>query len=202
MRSPPLAGPASLLALAASVAAAPAARAAYTVTFSQVGSDVVADGSGRINVNGLTFASVFPGQEPFVAPSLAAEATGATSTVDTYEGAISGPISFGPGSSAVVATTGTGDLVALDKLAGQISVPTGYASGASLSDTATYAGQTLASLGLTPGSYLYGLGSGVNEDTITVDVSATAPVPEPASLALLGTGLLGLGLAARRRKAT
>ena len=142
MRLPPLAGPASLLALAASlaasVAAAPTARAAYTVTFSQVGSDVVADGSGRINVNGLTFASVFPGQEPFVAPSLAAEATGATSTVDTYEGAISGPISFGPGSSAVPATTGTGDLVALDKLAGQISVPTGYASGASLSDTATY----------------------------------------------------------------
>ncbi len=123
MRLPPLAGPAALLALtaslAASVAAAPAARAAYTVTFSQAGSDVVADGSGRINVNGLTFASVFPGQEPFVAPSLAAEATGATSPVDTYEGAISGPISFGPGSSAVPATTGTGDLVGLDPLAGQ-----------------------------------------------------------------------------------
>jgi hypothetical protein len=200
MRLPILAGRASLLALAATlVAAAAPARAGYIVTFSQVGSDVLASGTGTIDLNGLT--PVTSGSTvPQVGPTFATEATGAAGGIDEYSGA-SGPTSFGPG-VFTNATTGTGDLVAIQQLLGEtagfVDVPTGYTSGASLSDTATYAGQSFASLGLTPGSYLYTFGSGADADTFTVDVAA--PVPEPASLTLLGIAA-GFGLVARRRRA-
>jgi hypothetical protein len=173
-------------------------QAGYIVTFSQVGPDVVASGGGTIDLNGLTF--ITPGStQPQVAPTFATEAAGAAGDVDEYSGA-SGPTSFGPG-VFTNATTGTGDLVGIQDLIGEPSgfvfVPTGYASGALLSDTATYAGQSFATLGLTPGVYLYNFGSGADADTFTVDVAA--PVPEPASLMLLGIALGALALVYRGR---
>lgn len=189
------AGPASLLALAVTLAAIPA-QAAYTVTFAEVGSDVVA--SGSIDLAGLSLLTSGT-TVPQVAPTFATEATGAAGAVEEYGGA-SGPTSLGPG-VITNATVGTGDLVGIQQLisepTGFVFVPTGYASKASLSDTATYAGQSFATLGLTPGSYLYTFGSGADADTFTVDVGA--PVPEPASLALFAAA--GLGLIARRRRA-
>jgi hypothetical protein len=195
MRFRPLAGRVSLLALAVCLAAAAGpARAAYTVTFSQLGPDVVASGGGTIDLGGLTFVTT-GATMPEVAPTFATEATGVAGNVDEYAGA-SGPLSFGPG-VFTSATSATGDLVGIQQIIGQpgfIVVPTGYASGAPLSDTALYAGKSFATLGLTPGVYLYTFGSGGNADTFTIDVA----VPEPASLALLAA-VLGLGLAARRR---
>ncbi len=70
---------------------------------------------------------------------------------------------------------------------GELAIATGYMSGDALSGSHTFAGQTFASLGITPGSYDYVLPS----DTITLNFAAT-PVPLPASLLLL-LGALGLG---------
>jgi PEP-CTERM motif len=78
-------------------------------------------------------------------------------------------------------------------------VPVGYTSGASLSDTATYAGQTFASIGAIPGTYVWTWGTGVHADSFTVNIKAAA-VPEPASIALLGTALAGLLLAGAVRR--
>src|SRR5690242_8961823 len=193
----PLASFAWLLALAASLAAAAGpARAAYVVTFSQVGPDVVASGSGTIDLGGLT--SVTTGSTvPQIAPTFATEASGLAGSIDEYSGA-SGPFSFGPG-VFTNATSGTGDLVGIQVLLGEpsgfVDVPMGYVSGAALLSKATYAGQSFASLGLTPGVYVYNFGSGENADTFTINIA----VPEPASLLLLGTAAV-LGLGARRRQ--
>ena len=174
------------------------AQAAYIITFSETGNDVTASGSGAINLAGLTFITSGATLSE-IAPTFATEATGAAGHVDEYNGA-TGPFSFGPG-VFTSATTGAGDLVGVQALGGDppigfIFVPMGYASGAPLSDTATYAGQSFATLGLTPGVYLYTFGSGTDADTFTVEVGA--PVPEPSTWAMMLIGFAGLGFAGYR----
>jgi PEP-CTERM motif len=174
------------------------AQAAYIVTFSETGNDVTASGSGTIDLAGLTFITSGATLSE-VAPTFATEVTGAAGGVDEYNGA-SGPFSFGSG-VFTSATTGTGDLVGVQVLRGDppigfIFVPTGYASGAPLSDTATYAGQSLATLGLAPGVYLYTFGSGTDADSFTIKVGA--PVPEPSTWAMMLIGFAGLGYAGWR----
>ncbi len=53
-----------------------------------------------------------------------------------------------------------------------ISVPTGYVSGTFLSDSATYSGTTLATLGVTPGTYVWKWGTGANQN-FTLQIPAT-----------------------------
>src|SRR5438477_1412679 len=113
------------------------AQAGYIVTLQQVGPDVVATGSGRIDLTGLTKAP-FTGLyfHPEITPADAVMRTGPTFTggVTLYGGA-SGPTSFGSGGTTL-ASNGSGNMVGISN--GALSVPNGYVSGTALSDNATY----------------------------------------------------------------
>ena len=110
--------------------------------------------------------------------------TGPTSSsVDFYFG-LNGPTSFGYGCfnalPAVAAATWSGYSRIIDGDASFLSVPRGYVSGTFLSDSATYSGTTLASLGVTPGTYVWTWGTGANQNfTLQIPVPPPPPVTGP-----------------------
>jgi hypothetical protein len=170
---------------------------AYTVTLKQVGSDVVATGSGPINLTGLTFDGL-----GFVGPGMTANdgaiLTGPNrdSSLDVYIG-YTGPTSFGNGGN-FGPNTGSGDAVGIQNPIGNmlLTVPHGYVSGAALSDSMTFNNATFASLGVTPGTYVWRWGTGLPNQNFRLVIGV--PVPDGGStVSLLGFALLGL--AALRR---
>jgi hypothetical protein len=162
------------------------AQAGYVVTLQQVGPDVVATGSGAINLHGLTFftsGSVNSGLRPHILGALgdAFILTGPTSSsVDFYSGG-TGPTSFGSGPFRRPASSGSGDMVGIgEDFFGDVHiiVPTGYVSGTFLSDRATYSGTTLESFHVTPGTYVWTWGTGANQN-FTLQIRPAVPPPPP-----------------------
>jgi len=190
---------------------APPAKAAYTITIEQVGSDVTASGAGSINYTALApFGDEV--DTPLIDASGGAIIIGPTTpTNDTYYSGVTGPaIAFGTGGE-FFPNSGGGAIVGLGAQAvppstGVVAVPQGYVSGAPLgTSTATWTGATLSSLGLTPGTYVWSWGSGATADTFTIDIAAGSfrsppPIPEPATWAMMLLGLAGLALVRTRRR--
>jgi VPDSG-CTERM motif len=183
----------------------PAAQAGYIVTLRQVGSDVVATGSGAFDLTGLpdpatAFAQSFI--NPFIGNIVTGSSNAPTGACDAYEAAITGPSSFGRG-SPTSASSGTGDIAGMLFFGGRDSlllVPEGYVSGAALLDSAIYNNTTLVSLFVTPGTYVWTWGDGANQRfTLQVGSVGVPRVPDRGStVSLLGCALLGL--AGLRRK--
>jgi VPDSG-CTERM motif len=170
---------------------------AYTVTLQQMGANVVANGSGAFNLTGLTF---FSGD--FVVPQMNAS-FGAILTGQVLGGVVTGytgftgPTSFGPG-GFFFATTGSGDLVGISSGARALYVPQDYVSNTALSDSMTFDNATFASLGVTPGTYIWTWGAGGANQNFTLIIEG-AGVPDGGStVSLLGCALFGV--AALRRK--
>ena len=144
------------------------AQAGYIVTLQQVGPDVVATGSGPLDLTGLAKSNSST-TGPELHPSTgvyfgAAILTGPRTTTDLYAGNPGGPTSFGSG-GLTEASSGSGDMVGIFKglLVGGLFVPTGYVSGTALSGMAIYRGKSFATLGVTPGTYFWAWGGGANQ---------------------------------------
>jgi hypothetical protein len=190
---------------------APPAQAAYTIAIAQVGSDVTATGAGSIDFTALApFGDEL--DQSLIAASGGAIIIGPTTpTDDTYYIGVTGPaIAFGTGGE-FFPNSGSGAIVGLGAQAeppstGIVAVPQGYVSGAPLgTSTATWTGMTLASLGLTPGTYTWSWGSGADADTFTIDIAAGSfrgppPIPEPGTWAMMLLGFAGLALVQARRR--
>jgi hypothetical protein len=183
-------------------ATATANASPYVVTLEEVGSNVVASGSGDIDLTGLTYS--FTGYNvPYMDPSVALIYTGSSTNylgytgpgLYGYVGDISGPSSFGSGTVAG-ASSGSGDPVEFAAYADTILVPAGYVSDDALSDSAIYDGETFAELGVTPGTYVWTWGSDPDQ-SFTLEIGAT---PLPATFPLFASGLGAIGLLVWRRK--
>jgi hypothetical protein len=197
---------ASAAILALGAISAPSAQAAYVVTFDEVGSDVVETGSGSLDLTDLSVGTFDISRDASVTPNLGRFFSGVFSdTNSSFADLDISPTAFGSGTFAAASTT-TGGPVGLVSGLGDLPAllfPLDYISGTALSDSSTYLDATISSLGLTPGAYVFGWGSGAHADTFTIDVVASPPpaVPEPSTWAMMLIGFAGLGYAAARRKA-
>src|SRR2546430_1086653 len=138
------------------------AQAGFIVTRQQVGPDVVTTGSGAIDLTGLTL-------------------LGSSGHLVSYGGRISGP-TFGGRRFEISVSSRSGETVGIATvpLIGVVlTVPAGYVSGTALSDSATYSDASLATLGVTPGTYVWKWGTGANQN-FTLQIKT----PGPASTAI------------------
>ena len=165
------------------------AQAGYILTLQQVGLNVLATGSGPIDLTGLTGGSSVA-VDPRITGSSAFIRTGAFgSTADSYTG-FTGPTNFGSG-FGTSASSGSGNPVGVAGQAGFILVPKGYVSDNALSDTSIYNNTTLSSLGVTPGTYVWSWGTGLDQK-FTLEVRAAAVPDSGSTFGLLFLSLIGL----------
>jgi hypothetical protein len=168
--------------------------AGFVITLEQVGPNVVATGSGAIDLTGLSLLGFTSLYQAELVPAGALILTGSSpgSQAAIYSG-FSGPTSFGSGGETF-ANSATGDPVGVFH-GFAVVVPIGYVSGTALSDTSTYNNQTFSSLGVTPGTYEWTWGNGADQN-FTLQT-----VPEPRVPLILAVGvllLLGVRLRALR----
>jgi hypothetical protein len=143
----------------------------FTVTISQVGPDVVWNGSGKFNLAALTSAgtqTIGGGYQS----SQAIWAIGPTTTVDSYSGTITYPTVFGTSQVGVNSNTGSTFGILPGGSGRLLYVPTGYTSNTTISGTSTYDNQTISSMGLTPGTYTWSWGSGGNTSTLVMIINS------------------------------
>jgi hypothetical protein len=172
---------------------------AFTITLEQMGANVVANGSGAINLTGLTFAFESLNATNGVFASQGAIAIGPSgfNDADVYTG-FTGPTNFGPGLTNFDSVPGSGDFVGIEGFLGILAVPHNYSSNTNLAGSLTFTNETFQSLGVTPGTYVWSWGAGGANQNFTLIIGPTGVPDAGSTVSLLGCALLGL--AALRRK--
>lgn len=175
-------------------------QAAVVVNVFETGGDVVFSASGTLDVSNLTSQgslNLLAGID-FGAEFLLGADPNGFPAVDYYGaiGEVSPPAALFGVDEFFRPQLGTGPRLGIldnpdDQADPAVVVPAGYVSGTALSSTSTFSGQTFASLGLIPGSYVW-TWSG---DSVTLNI-----VPVPAAVWLFASALGVLGWL--RRKAT
>jgi hypothetical protein len=148
----------------------------FTITVSEVGSDVVWSGSGSFNLTDLILATETT-TGPGYNPGNAIFALGPQPPVplDAYSGVtLTKPSNFGTG-VGIAPSSGTGDTFGvfnpgIPELC--LVVPDGYVSGTQLNGTSVYQSTTISAMNLTPGTYTYSWGLGPNADSITLIINS------------------------------
>lgn len=146
--------------------------AAVTIDIEESGGNVVATASGTLDTSALTLLAAEAPFYGFVAGSAWNASFDSVILVgsgnrDTYDiGAQSITFSTGAGYTA---TSNTGGIVAIGSRStgnNTLNVPQGYVSGSPLSSTSTWSGQTIAGMGLIPGSFTFSWAG----DSLTINV--------------------------------
>jgi hypothetical protein len=179
--------------------ASPSAQAEFVVNFEQNGSDVVATGSGTLDLTDLKLITSTRTYTPIVQPEFGIFVSGLEGALEEAFTGVSSRVRFGSGRFAQP-TISRGDLVGIDPTVSTLIVPGDYVSGSALSDTSTYFNATFDTLGLAPGAYRYQGGSGDHADMFTINIgSVSGSVPEPSTWAIMALGFAGFVYAKVRR---
>jgi len=144
----------------------------FNVTVSQVGPNVVWNGSGYFNLAALSFAGPNVIGAGFAA-NQAIWAIGPSTNVDTYSAtSVTYPTSFGNGGVGVSSTSGSTMGVLPGGNGRLLYVPSGYTSNTIISGGATYSGQTISSMQLSAGTYTWIWTTGGNTSTLVMTITA------------------------------
>ena len=175
-------------------------QAAITILMEQVGGNVVATLSGAINVlPGAPTQSGNMGAYNGVRASGPTMTFGLTprpfntSTPMNYYTATSVPNNFGTGTTLLQATSSTAPTTMAFRniSSNNIIIDQTYVLGTAVTSTMTWASQTFISMGVTPGTYVWGW----TGDSVTLNI-----VPEPSAFSLMVLGVGGLAMLRRRRE--
>lgn len=187
-------------ALLCALGAVGGAQAAAVISITEVGSDVMVQGSGSFNLAGLTLLFNNVNSNAMINPAGPAVLVGPNSALADAYRVLSGPGNFGLGGLATAtAGTGSGDRFGVTFTGPDLIliVPDDYVTGETLTGENRFNNRNFTNLGVTEGTYVWTWGSGADADSLTLRIGDPHGVPVPATLGLLMLGLAGLGACRR-----